>query len=95
MDQVLWQKEFTASGPSFCSIIIALYLLSESTKAMGVREHYVANKDRKATWINTKQNKTTTIRASHSRRTTPQLFVNVSSPVASNTILLKVQNKTE
>lgn len=50
MDQGLWQKEFTASGLSFCSII-TLYLLSESTKAMGVREHYAANEDRKATWI--------------------------------------------
>lgn len=38
MDLGLWQKEFTASGLSFCSII-RVYLLSESTKAVGVKEH--------------------------------------------------------
>lgn len=42
MDLGLRQKDFTASGLSFCPII-TLYLPSESTKAMGVKEHRMPN----------------------------------------------------
>lgn len=73
-----WQREPTASGLSSATSLD--HLLSESTKAAGVKEHWTALQ-RPSSNMKSVNAKQSTTRASHSLRAAQQIFVNIGSPV--------------